>query len=424
MNKKEKTALVPKLRFPEFVDSGVWSISKLGNISEPIEKRAGTKKYTLLSVTAGTGLVSQLEKFGREIAGNAYKNYYVIQQGDFAYNKSATKQFPEGYISMLTEYEEGAVPNSIFTCFSIIDNQYCPKIFDHIFKSNFHGIWLRKFISVGARAHGSLSIDDKYLWEMPIVLPLLPEQQKIADCLSSLDDLITAEDKKLSALKAHKKGLMQKLFPAEGKTMPEIRFEGYTDAWNQQKLGEVYKTYSGQTPLRSDASNFENPTTPWIKTTDLNNGKIFCNDEDISDSGVRDLKILPADTVLIAMYGGFNQIGRTGLLTYPATINQALTALEPNGKINAYFLITQLNHRVVEWKTVAASSRKDVNITKKDIEKFRLLSPSLQEQTIIGNFFCNLDGLITAQSKKIEALKVHKKGLMQGLFPSVDEVGA
>ena len=207
---------LPEWRFPEFRNTEEWSIHEFGELIQPIEERAGKRKFTLMSVTSGIGLVPQIEKFGKEIAGSAYKNYYVIKKCDFAYNRSATKQFPEGYISMLTKYEEAAVPNSIFTCFRIIDKDCYPNFFDHLFHANYHGLWLRKFIAIGARAHGSLNIDTKYLWNMPIVLPKFQEQQKIADCLSLLDDVVTAQAQKIEALKTHKKGLMQGLFPSFG----------------------------------------------------------------------------------------------------------------------------------------------------------------------------------------------------------------
>jgi type I restriction enzyme S subunit len=157
MNKNKKTA-VPQLRFLQFEDSAAWRIKSFGELIIPVNDRARTKKYILMSVTSGIGLIPQIEKFGREIAGNAYKSYYVIKKNDFAYNKSATKQFPEGYISMLIDYEEAALPNSIFTCFRIVDKDCVPKFFDHLFHNNYHGSWLRKYIEVGARAHGSLSL--------------------------------------------------------------------------------------------------------------------------------------------------------------------------------------------------------------------------------------------------------------------------
>ena len=99
------------------------------------ESLVGENKYTLMSVTSGVGLIPQAEKFGREIAGDSYKNYIVIKKYDFAYNKSATKRFPEGYISMLREYDTAAVPNSIFTCFRITDSESYPLFFDRFLLS-------------------------------------------------------------------------------------------------------------------------------------------------------------------------------------------------------------------------------------------------------------------------------------------------
>ncbi len=205
------------------------------------------------------------------------------------------------------------------------------------------------------------------------------------------------------------------------KKEPDIRFEGFVDDWEQRKLGKVFKTYSGMTPLRSDISNFKNPEVPWIKTTDLKNSDITSNDEKISAKAANKLKVLPVNTVLIAMYGGFNQIGRTGLLTYPATINQALTALEPNDSISPYFLLTELNYRVNDWKKFAASSRKDPNITKRDIDNFMINFPTQQEQQKIGSFFQQLDNTITLHQQKLELLKKTKKGYLQKMFPKNGE---
>ncbi|MCT3569406.1 restriction endonuclease subunit S, partial [Levilactobacillus brevis] len=141
------------------------------------------------------------------------------------------------------------------------------------------------------------------------------------------------------------------------------------------------------------------------------------NDEKISAKAANKLKVLPVNTVLIAMYGGFNQIGRTGLLTYPATINQALTALEPNDSISPYFLLTELNYRVNDWKKFAASSRKDPNITKRDIDNFMINFPTQQEQQKLGEFFTSIDNLIAANQRKLDLLKEQKKGYLQKMFP-------
>ena len=251
---------------------------------------------------------------------------------------------------------------------------------------------------------------------IPVECPSYEEQKKIGDYFRTLDHLITLHQRKCNQAKKLKKYMHQKMFPQNGEKNPEIRFDGFTDDWEQRKLGKVFKTYSGMTPLRSDISNFKNPEVPWIKTTDLKNSDITSNDEKISAKAANKLKLLPVNTVLIAMYGGFNQIGRTGLLTYPATINQALTALEPNDSISPYFLLTELNYRVNDWKKFAASSRKDPNITKRDIDNFMINFPTQQEQQKIGSFFQQLDNTITLHQRKLDLLKEQKKGFLQKMF--------
>ncbi|GBD76584.1 hypothetical protein TEHN7126_2283 [Tetragenococcus halophilus subsp. halophilus] len=186
-------------------------------------------------------------------------------------------------------------------------------------------------------------------------------------------------------------------------------------------MGELYKIFSGQTPFRGDSENFINTTTAWIKTTDLANTLITSNEEDISNKAKEKLKIFPVGTVLIAMYGGFNQIGRTGLLTYPATINQAISALPPIAQVNSYFLITELNKRVKEWERFAASSRKDPNITKRDVGDFKLKYPTLEEQNKIGIFFKKIDNTIALHQEKLSKLQSLKKAALQSLFPQKNE---
>ncbi len=211
---------LPNLRFPKFRDAGEWGTKELRDLAIIINEKAGSNKYILMSITSGIGLVSQLEKFGREIAGEQYKNYIVIQNNDFAYNKSATKEYPEGFIAIYSGETPAAVPNSIFTCFRIDKCNLVPDYLGYLFFCNLHGRWLKKFITVGARAHGSLNIDNENLLSLPIPLPTgyssRAEQQKIADCLSSIDELIALEARKIDALKTHKKGLMQQLFPVSG----------------------------------------------------------------------------------------------------------------------------------------------------------------------------------------------------------------
>ena len=203
---------VPRLRFPEF--KGKWEKKRLGNLATLIKDRVGKRDVTLFSIDAERGLISQIEKFGRIIAGKSVSNYILIQRGDFAYNKSSTKAYPQGQIALLETHEEGAVPNSIFTCFRFNQELIKSEYAKYLFINNIHGKWLRDFIEIGARAHGSLAINNSDLLNLPVAYSRnISEQKKIADCLSSLDNLIEAERRRIEQLQLHKKGLMQKLFP-------------------------------------------------------------------------------------------------------------------------------------------------------------------------------------------------------------------
>lgn len=202
------------------------------------------------------------------------------------------------------------------------------------------------------------------------------------------------------------------------KNVPELRFPGFEGEWEEKKLGEIFQIISGSTPLKSNKKFYENGNINWVKTTDLNNSKVTHSKEKITEYAMNSLKLklVPKNSVLIAMYGGFNQIGRTGLLKIDATINQAISALLMNHETNPEFIQAYLNYQVKGWKRYAASSRKDPNITKKDIEQFKVPYVSINEQQKIGEFFSKLDRQIELEEQKLELLQQQKKSYMQKIF--------
>ncbi|HAR3680259.1 TPA: restriction endonuclease subunit S [Staphylococcus aureus] len=197
---------------------------------------------------------------------------------------------------------------------------------------------------------------------------------------------------------------------------PKLRFPEFRDEWKMKIIKELFNVVSGSTPLRSNTSYYENGNIPWVKTTDLNNSLINDTSEKVTDIALNNLKLLPKDTVLIAMYGGFNQIGRTGILNIKATTNQAISALIKKDDYNSKFLQSYLNFNVKQWRRFAASSRKDPNITKKDIEKFKIPYTCREEQEKIGTFFSKLDRQIELEEEKLELLEQQKKGYIQKIF--------
>lgn len=205
----------------------------------------------------------------------------------------------------------------------------------------------------------------------------------------------------------------------EVKIVPKLRFPGFESNWKEEKIKTLFKVVSGTTPLRSKKEYFDKAEVPWVKTTDLNNNVLRITDEKISNIAVKEgnMRILPENTLLIAMYGGFNQIGRTGIISFKSTINQAISALlDIEGKSDVNYLQAYFNYNVQKWKRLAASSRKDPNITKKDVENFKITIPTLEEQKRMGEFFSKLDQQIELEEQKLEKLEEQKKGYMQKIF--------
>jgi type I restriction enzyme S subunit len=414
MSGNDKRVLAPQLRFPEFREAGEWELTSLAEIADIINEKAGNRKLTLLSITTGIGLVSQIEKFGREIAGAQYKNYYVIQRDDFAYNKSSTKEYPDGFIAMYQGEKEGAVPNSIFTCFRIRADASHPPYLNYLFANNLHGKWLRRFITIGARAHGALNVDDNDLLATPVPIPpkeaLLEEQQKIADCLSSLDELIAAETQKLDALKVYKKGLMQQLFPREGETVPRLRFPEFREVekWDVKALSTLAENLDNRR-IPVTENNRIKGAIPYYGASgivDYVHGFIF--DEDllcISEDGAN----LVARTTPIA----FSISGKTW-------VNNHAHVLKFKHRCVQKIVENYLNSISIEDYLTGMAQPK-LNRSMLDIIPV-LIPVDKGEQQVIADHLSSLDDLTITQTQKVDALKTHKMGLMQQLFPALDEV--
>ncbi|NTW84473.1 MAG: restriction endonuclease subunit S [Chlorobiaceae bacterium] len=191
--------------------------------------------------------------------------------------------------------------------------------------------------------------------------------------------------------------------------------------WEVSTIGDLFTTSSGTTPARSLTDRYYHyGSIHWVKTLDLNNAGIFNTEELVTSKAIEEtsLRVYPVGTVLVAMYGGFNQIGRTGILRVSAAVNQAITAIHaPQNKVIAEFLLAILNFKVSYWKTVASSSRKDPNITSKDIRDFPIaLPPTKAEQESIAEALSDVDALIESLEQLIAKKRLIKRGVMQELL--------
>jgi len=421
---KAKLALVPKLRFPEFHDTGEWTTVNLGGVATIRTEKAGNNICVPMSITSGVGLVSQEEKFGRVIAGDSYKNYLLLRPNEFAYNKSATKEYPEGFLTLYSGTEIAAVPNSIFTCFRVNGDSPDVRFLNYQFSDNLHGRWLRKFIQVGARANGSLSINDNDLMALPVPVPAgttsVHEQKRIADCLSSVDELIAAQARKVDALKTHKRGLMQQLFPREGDTQPRLRFPEFCNAgdWADQSVADFGKVVTGSTPSTANL-DFYGGCMPFVSPADISDLRYVDHTKTtLTEDGFRETRPIRAGSILFVCIG--STIGKVAQNVRDCATNQQINAVVPSAKHSDGFVYFALSFAAERIALLAGKQAVPI-INKSLFSSVRLLAPKLPEQQRIAFCLSSLDALIAAETQKLEALKIHKKALMQQLFPFLEE---
>ena len=422
---KEKKGLVPRLRFPEFWDAGEWPLASLKQLAtRRTERNRDGEVVRVLTNSAEHGVVDQRDYFEKDIAtqGNL-ENYFIVDEGDFVYNPRISTFAPVGPISQNTVAK--GVMSPLYTVFRF--NNPDNLFYKHYFKSSGWHLYMRQVGSTGAR-HDRMAIGNEDFMAMPLPKPPPEEQKKIADCISSLDALITAQADKLDALKTHKKGLMQQLFPREGETVPRLCFPEFREAgeWENITLGKIAKFISGGTPSK-DVADYWKGSIPWISASSMHDIKIEKSDFSITDSAVKaGARIAEKGTLLLLVRGSMlHKRIPMGISAIDVAFNQDIKALELKGNITAEYLIYFLSARESELLGQVTST--GIGAGKLDtlnLKEFPVVIPVAKEQQKIADCLSSLDALIAAQADKLDALKTHKKGLMQQLFPNPEAVAA
>ncbi|MBX9757622.1 MAG: restriction endonuclease subunit S [Beijerinckiaceae bacterium] len=417
--------MVPKLRFPEFRDAPAWEPVSLQKASVPVDERVGERKLTPVSISAGIGFVPQAEKFGRDISGNQYKLYTLVRDGDFVFNKGNSLKFPQGCIYLLQGWGQVAAPN-VFIAFRLKDG-FSNDFFQNCFEQNQHGKQLNKHITSGARSNGLLNISKETFFNVKIPTPSLPEQQKIAECLDSADALIAAQGRKVEALRAHKKGLMQQLFPQEGETQPRVRFPEFegTGDWEEGTISDIGTVLQGYGfPERYQGQ--QSGDFPFYKVSDISRslgaGKTFIEEAAnyVNESQLKELraKPIPAGTTVFAKIGEAIRSNKRAITTVQCLIdNNAAGVKAIRGKATDFFIyLTMEQISLIDHAGGVVPA-----VNKSAIEVIPVKFPGVEEQQRIADCLTSLDDLIGTETRKLDTLKTHKKGLMQQLFPQAGE---
>lgn len=406
MNKKDSVAVVPKYRFPEFaLDASIDYVAG-GFLFDPITNRNHHADLPILAITQEYGAIPRDEiDYKVSVTEKSLKAYKIVEKGDFIIS---LRSFQGGIEYSM--YDGICSPAYIILRkkTNIIDQYY-----KYYFKSyrfiqdlnkDLEGIRDGKMISYSQFSSILLPKPDK------------EEQQKIADCLSSIDDLISAEEKKLSLLNDYKKGWMQKLFPSEGKTVPEWRFPEFRDSgdWENTTIEKIADYENG----KAHENNI------------IDNGKyIVVNSKFISTEG--EIIKYTNEANLLACKGDILMVlsdvpnGRALSKCYLVekdnvyTVNQRVCRIIPE-KVNSTLLFYTINRN--KYFLSFDDGVKQTNLKKNDVLSCSIVIPKEpDEQEKIADFLSGIDELISSQKEKIEKLKQHKIALMQGLFPSLED---
>ena len=257
--------------------------------------------------------------------------------------------------------------------------------------------------------------------KIPILCPGFEEQKKIGDYFRSLDNLITLHQRKCDETKKLKKYMLQKMFPQNGSKVPEIRFKGFTDEWEQRKLGDVLDDmYNGQTPSRNK-SEYWNGNIKWLSSGELNRGTVYDSIEMITEDGQKsaNLRIVPKGTFIMAITGleAAGTRGNCALLGFDTTLNQSCMALFPKKDLLTSDFLFQWYRKVgEEYGLNYTQGTKQQSYNAELIKILPISLPSVAEQKKIASYLSHIDHLITLHQHKCEEIKKLKKFMLQNMF--------
>ena len=398
MAEQHGKALVPQIRFAGFTDP--WEQRKLGELFEEHSEK-DRDDLPALTIIQGGGTVHRDESNRNlQFDRNSLSNYKVVDTGDF--------------IVHLRSFEGGLEKA---TCCGLVSPAY------HIFRgknvdSDFYYLYFRskRFIDADLKPHvygirDGRSIDIEGMKTIFIPWTNLAEQRQIGAFFDRLDSLITLHQRKYDKLCVLKKSMLDKMFPKGGSLYPEIRFAGFTDPWEQRKLGELTESYSGGTPAAGE-SEFYGGSIPFIRSAEIaaESTELFLTEKGYESSSARMVK--PGD-VLYALYGATS--GEVAVSRQKGAINQAILAILPRDDCDARYITAWLRKQKGYIVTTYLQGGQG-NLSGVIVKNLEVFIPSLPEQQKIGFMLSHLDSLITLHQRKLELLRNIKKSMLDKMF--------
>lgn len=411
--KDKPKMLTPKLRFPEFQEE--WRESPLGTVVKEFQAKSTTQGEYEVLTSARVGLMRQVDYYGEG---------RITERDNVGFNV-----IPADYLTYRSRTDDGRFYfNHNDLGITGIVSVYYPVFHSTNGSNAFFATLLNRFSAeIGTHSVGTSQrvLPISKLLQVRLPIPVAAEQRKIAACLTSLDKRIAAEEKKLEALRAHKKGLMQQLFPREGETRPRLRFPEFRDGptWTPHPLDKfVVRSFYGTSNSTSAKGRY-----PVLRMGNMVDGGLDVSKLvyiDLDDEEFESIRLMDGD-ILLNRTNSMDLVGKISIFRLPGNYISAsyiVTYRLDADRLDPQFCNLMLNtpQYQKQIKALARPSVSQANINPTTFRKELMISvpPLLAEQQRIAACFSWLDALIAAQSRKVDGLRTHKMGLMQQLFPS------
>lgn len=397
----------PKVRFKGFTND--WEQRKVGEVIEDyVEKTKIQNQYPVLTSSQQQGIVFQEDYFAdRQVTTNDNQGYFVLPKGYFTYrSRSDTDLF-------------------VFNRNNIIDKGiisfYYPVFKTKNTDSNFllrrlnYGI--KHQLSMAAEGTGQKVLAHTKFKNMDIQVPSFKEQERIGDIFENLDNLITLHQRKYDKLQNIKKAMLEKMFPENENNIPEIRFSGFSDAWEQRKLGDYARFRRGSFPQPYGNKEWYDGegAMPFVQVVDVTDRLELVHDtkQKISKAAQQMSVFVPKGKVLVTLQGS---IGRVAITQYEAFVDRTILIFEDLNEISDKYFWAYTIQKKFDIEKQMAPGGTIKTITKEALSSFTILLPKIEEQKRIGTFFKNIDNLITLHQRKVEKLHSIKKACLEKMF--------
>ncbi|MEC2306292.1 MULTISPECIES: restriction endonuclease subunit S [Heyndrickxia] len=412
----EQTNLVPKRRFKEFQNTDAWEQRKLGDLLENAYQgintagdkveysESGVKILQSKHITSGNITFDDARYLDRD-RYSEYLPKYVPNVDDILFANIGTI----GPSAVVTEVKEFLIAWNIL--------KMTPKKESNakFIQLQLQRLNIKRYFESVTTGNATKFVNKDEMLRTQIIVPEKKEQSKIGEFFANLDNLITLHQRKLEKAKALKSAYLSEMFPAEGEREPKRRFAGFTQAWEQRKLGEIADIIGGGTPSTSN-EEYWNGEIDWYSPVEIGEqAYVNSSQKKITELGLRksSAKILPVGTVLFTSRAG---IGNTAILAKEGATNQGFQSIVPHkDEIDSYFIYSR-THELKRYGETNGAGSTFVEVSGKQMAQMPIFIPTLEEQKKIGSFFERLDNLIALHQRKLEKLQNLKKAYLNEMF--------